>query len=209
MKLFKKVAAAVLAGVMALSMVACGTTPVTPDTPDVPVDPTKPVEEQFISYLNYTIAAKVAGDTNKPTGLTVENELKDEALAVLQAIADGDVAYDAATGKISGYTVGVAPVGVKVYTCAKVASVDVVMGKSFAINAKKNDLEFNKTKAVALISGNAFTGDNWYKIQKTTTTLDSDKTGKVTYAVKANVQIGAASMTINGETCFVVVTKAV
>ena len=87
MKLFKKVAAAVLAGVMALSMVACGTT--TPTVPEKPVDETKSAEQQIMDKLNEYVAAYAVSTDTK--AVTVENELKAQAQAVLDAIAAGTV----------------------------------------------------------------------------------------------------------------------
>ena len=218
MKLFKKISAAILAGVMALSMVACGTTPVTPDTPDIPVDPTKSAEEQFFAYLNYGLNTIKATETKTQKYLvpTVENELKDVALEILDAIAEGEAVYDE-TGKVVGFKVDMPPVSmgsVTVYTMGGIDSDDMIQG--IAITADDNDLEYDKaqfkTLALAASNANTMAQINWFET-KTESVVTTPATGSATTVqtttYKAKVQIGAASKTINGETCFVVVTKAV
>ena len=54
MKLFKKVMASVLAGVLALSMAACGTAPVEPETPVV--NPTTTGAAQILDFMNQDVA---------------------------------------------------------------------------------------------------------------------------------------------------------
>ena len=55
MKLFKKVAAAILAGVMALSMVACAPANVDPINPDdIVIPPTSSAADEIIAYMNVT-----------------------------------------------------------------------------------------------------------------------------------------------------------
>ena len=216
MKLFKKVAAAVLAGVMALSMVACGTTPVTPDAPVDPVDPTKSPEEQFFAYLNYSLNTVKAAETknNKIVVPTVENDLKDVALEILDAIAEGEAVYDT-TGKVKGFKVDLPPVSmgsVTVYTKGEIDAPKMIKGVT--ITADKNDLKYDKAevKALALLAPTVTTGnDAWFKT-KTETVVTNPGVGETkvtTTTYTAKVQIGAASKTINGETCFVIVTKAV
>ena len=94
MKLFKKVAAAVLAGVMALSMVACANTPVVPE--EKPIDQTAPAEQQVMDKLNEYVDLYAKMNSLRP--VTLENTLKDEAQAVLDALAageykDGDITF--------------------------------------------------------------------------------------------------------------------
>lgn len=107
MKLFKKVAAAVLAGVMALSMVACA--PVTPDVPVVPDVPVtnSPVDE-ILYWLNYQINKHNAnlkddysGEMAKAYGHVVnDTALANKAAVVLDAIASEDADWDT-TGAVS------------------------------------------------------------------------------------------------------------
>ena len=87
MKLFKKVAAAVLAGVMALSMVACAPAGTTP-TEEIKTNPTSSTVDQMIEYMNKYSAAKVV-DGTFPNAVEFKNELASEAQAVADALAAG------------------------------------------------------------------------------------------------------------------------
>ena len=53
MKLFKKVMASVLAGVLALSMVACGPASVVPPTDEIPTTPTASAEDNVLAAVNF------------------------------------------------------------------------------------------------------------------------------------------------------------
>ena len=93
MKLFKKVMAAVLAGVMALSMVACGSNGGTTKPEDIPTDTTKSVADQLIDYLNkygeYASSEFVTG-SQVYNAVKFENTLKADAEKILNAIAAGE-----------------------------------------------------------------------------------------------------------------------
>ena len=90
MKLFKKVMASVLAGVLALSMAACSTTaqpPVTPTTPITPAPAT--VDEQVVSLMNVHVK------NHGLTEVTTDTELNAKAATMLKAIMGSKTLYEA------------------------------------------------------------------------------------------------------------------
>ena len=218
MKLFKKVAAAVLAGVMALSMVACSTTPGT--TPEEkPIDPTLSEEQQFFQALNNKVETVANAmnwgkkDSEKVAFPTFENnaELKAEAEKILDTIAAGKAQYSSTDGKLLSYQLE------KAYTLSK-GNVHVIksksdyvgsLGTSLVFNVKdedNNDLAFKLDKAQEWIGTGVGTsaaiGDWLIPASKRVTT-----SGDVTSAYKAKYNFGFASKVINGQTCVIVVWK--
>lgn len=95
MKLFKKAMAAVLAGVMALAMVAC-----TPAVTPKPVDPTSAPEAQLVEALNNY--SEAVAFVEKTEAVVFENSLKDEAQKILDAMSNGTAVYNT-EGKIESY----------------------------------------------------------------------------------------------------------
>ena len=80
MKLFKKVMASVLAGVLALSMVACGTA-VDPEKPVVPVNPVGSNDATILAIMNYDRTDKEAA-----TLLATDADLNAKAAKVLDIV---------------------------------------------------------------------------------------------------------------------------
>ena len=90
MKLFKKVMASVLAGVLALSMAACSTTAQTPaPAPGTPVTPAPAtVDEQVVSLMNVHVKG------HGLTEITTDAELNAKAATMLEAITGaGNTSY--------------------------------------------------------------------------------------------------------------------
>lgn len=206
MKLFKKVAAAVLAGVMALSMVACA--PTTPVTPEKPVDPTKAIEDQIFEKANEklkTYFALYSTATDKYVAPTLTNELKAEAQNVLELIASGTRTYDTADGSIVSYEVDALPIAYDIYVAGggDVDTVDV--DTPIRINATNNDLECTDEQVAEMVNDLIDSRSSY--VLYTTDKDTSD--GKVaTHYFKAKNKIGVASKVINGQTCVVVVYQA-
>ena len=218
MKLFKKVAAAVLAGVMALSMVACGTTPGTNPGTDIPdPNPTLSNEDQFVQMVNEGIDMWVK-NVAWTSGVTMtvpkfENKLKDKAAAILDAIAAGE---NTSAGKVTNYTLSKEDAkelmkdlkGVYVVNAdgepVKLESVgaDGLGLKNANVTIKKgnNPFEYKTENAKAYIVGE-YGLSTWFKAPKQTVVDGKLTAAALTY----KYDLGIASKVINGQTCTIFV----
>ena len=205
MKLFKKVAAAVLAGVMALSMVACGTTPVTPDvTPDAPASDAAVTE--VLSWLN---KSRVTDDYGKETKL-IENDadLAKQASVILNTIAS-DVAIPTAdrenrVGRLNGAKVVYDTIDAKLaYNLAAVGAKPL---------ADKGAVYMLKAGAIAKVADTKakaeFDLNNTYKLDADLKkALDTNGKAMTVEGKDTDNKIGIASKTINGQTYVVIVAN--
>ena len=207
MKLFKKVAAAVLAGVMALSMVACGTTPVTPDAPVAPVEDS--AVAQILTWANYgRVKANELMKENNPFGAEIKEykliendaDLAKQAQVILDLLKADEkdiVAYQ----KDGSIWVSQAAVAKKLFNQDITGNVYVLAGnnawapvtkgtKNYVIPADSLKLDLDSARKAKLSAwGMAFDED-------------VKRIGD-----KLELKIGIASATINGETCVVAVSN--
>ena len=210
MKLFKKAMAAVLAGVMALSMVACapgGNVPV----PDPKPESTTP-EAQFFDILNTYSAAK--GVIDQKDYPVFENELKAEAQAVLDAIKAGAPSFDSNTGKVTARKLTAAQAtalnkslnGATLYRIStkadyNIGNADQTLDMTYFAWGEK------KTENIEAVKSYLSTNFRYLTTTKTTTIDGSSSTPET--EVVAAYKLGMASAVIDDQLCVVYVYKKV
>lgn len=199
MKLFKKALAAVLAGVMALSMVACA--PATTETEtEIKVDPTSSVTDQLLEYMNKYSAAKVTDGTYK-NAVEFKNELASEAQAVLDALTAGELDQYGNS--------------IKLTADQKTAVVNAQKGGyTYWLSLNEGDGWQQVTTPadsyrLATYEYKKSTAEKWVR-----TVYVTGESGLVTVdaasnKVAATYQIGLASKVVNGKTLVVLALKAI
>ena len=192
MKLFKKVMASVLAGVLALSMVACGTTVVLPGDVDLE-DPAASASnsatvDTVLKYLNKGLGNDAdMGDTL----VEADEEMSKYAQVYLEAMA----AYAKAekTDEIAANFSKYLATRLLAAGCVKEHDVySVAEGSKIGANINFADFLYDGGKTNKVIKETLASAD-----------------GDFAAAVEADAKVGIASKTIGGKTFVIIVTSAV
>ena len=221
MKLFKKAMAAVLAGVMALAMVACAPAGNKEET-KVPESSATTAEGKFFDMLNgYLEGAQKTNNATQANAQVVfpkfSNELKSDAEAVLNAISAGAVLDQ--DGKVVKYAIS-AP------TQKALKDIGTVMyGSNYTVVELGHEwtkaevetakwFEFSDAATTTYIVGNTVTvgatGKATVKADKLLKKAEEVTAGgKTTTTYEAAYKIGVATKKIGDAECTVIVVKAV